>query len=674
MSGKVFLNSAPPEGGSAYIFGEKSQKSQITIHRSGDLSGSATVYYSTVDGTAVASADYAAAQGSVTFRKNQDRVSVPIKILNDIFAEGNETFSFDITSVSPGTELGIPRTATVMIQDDEAPGSAPFPPPPPTIQVRTEEVLSGLDRPMAFDWVPGQPSTMVFAEKSGYIKVFSPGTTTYTLLDLHSAVNDLQDRGLLDIELHPSFTSQPYLYAYYVVDPPETANYPGSDFRGQDGQGNRYVHLDRYTVKSDASTSRLSIDPTSKVTLLGGAGASLNDISGGGAIDSTVDGNLPPSGINPNGSNIQDYIAVDSVTHAAGGMEFGPDGQLYVTVGDGTSYNWADPRTFRVQDIDNLSGKVLRIDPLTGDGLSSNPFYNGSPDSNQSKVYQLGVRNAFRLGFDGDGDLFVGDVGWNDWEEINTGPAGANFGWPFYEGGRGGASQMTSAYRNFPEAQAFYAAGTPVVAPYQAFGHPAVQAIVYGDVYTGSLYPSWLQNQAFFSNLTTGEVFAIPTAGGTTETKLMKYAGTIVFMDQGPDGQMYFADISNGIIGRWQLSTPNLDLRLDRDKDRAGSMDLNGSQVSGDIYVFLQGDSTGVQQVQFLVDGRPVNTDLSAPWDLVGGTAKQARPFDTKTLENGVHSISAIIDFSDGRSATVTDSFTIANGTTSAALAPDHIL
>ena len=118
-----------------------------------------------------------------------------------------------------------------------------------------------------------------------------------------------------------------------------------------------------------------------------------------------------------------------------------------------------DPRTVRVQDIDNLSGKILRIDPITGAGLPDNPFYNGDPGANRSKVYQLGLRNPFRIAVDeNSGQLYIGDVGWTRWEEINAGDPGANFGWPYYEGGSG-VSLQTNQYSNLPEAQVFYASG-----------------------------------------------------------------------------------------------------------------------------------------------------------------------------------------------------------------------
>ena len=83
---------------------------------------------------------------------------------------------------------------------------------------------------------------------------------------------------------------------------------------------------------------------------------------------------------------------------------------MYLSIGDGTSYNFADPRTVRVQDVNNLSGKVLRINPITGEGLASNPFFDGDVDSNQSKVFYYGLRNPYRFAFDPMTDLpVVGD-------------------------------------------------------------------------------------------------------------------------------------------------------------------------------------------------------------------------------------------------------------------------
>jgi len=119
------------------------------------------------------------------------------------------------------------------------------------------------------------------------------------------------------------------------------------------------------------------------------------------------------------------------------------------------------PARCACRNLDSLSGKILRVDPITGKGLSDNPFYNGDADSNRSKVYDYGLRNPFRFAFQpGTGTLFIGDVGWNTWEEINRG-RGQDFGWPYYEGGSG-VSLKTGGYQDLSEAQAFYNSGQAV--------------------------------------------------------------------------------------------------------------------------------------------------------------------------------------------------------------------
>ena len=165
--------------------------------------------------------------------------------------------------------------------------------------------------------------------------------------------------------------------------------------------------------------------------MLGGAGQTLQDVSGNGAVDSTSDFGQAESGYNAQtGKYVDDYIKVDSRSHAGGSLAFGPDGALYVSIGDGTSFNAADPRSASVQNINSLSGKILRIDPITGQGLPDNPFVEPGDDldANHSKVYQLGLRNPFSIGFAPDGRLFITNTGWNSWEEIESGHAGANSG------------------------------------------------------------------------------------------------------------------------------------------------------------------------------------------------------------------------------------------------------
>ncbi len=239
-----------------------------------------------------------------------------------------------------------------------------------------------------------------------------------------------------------------------------------------------------------------------------------------------------------------------------GSIEFGTDGALYVTIGDGTSYNRMDPRTVRVQDVDNLSGKVLRIDPLTGDGLTDNPFFNGDADANRSKVYQLGVRNSFRMAIDPlTGLVYTGDVGWSTWEEINVGGPGSNFGWPYFEGGDGQSLQQ-SVYSQLSEAQAFYASGAEVTAPLVALNHATtgINAIVMGDIYRGSAYPAEYYGDLFFNDLGQGIVrnVSLDAAGNVTSVDTFDTgANVVVMIQQGPDGLLYYVDLDDGEVGRW---------------------------------------------------------------------------------------------------------------------------
>ncbi|NNE00343.1 MAG: sugar dehydrogenase, partial [Pirellulaceae bacterium] len=267
----------------------------------------------------------------------------------------------------------------------------------------------------------------------------------------------------------------------------------------------------------------------------------------------------PPAGVNPDGTYIQDFINSDSTTHTVASLAFGVDGNLFVSIGDGASYNDVDPRAVRVQDIDSLSGKVLRIDPITGQGLSDNPFYDGDPDSNRSKVYQLGLRNPFRISVDqATGQLYVGDVGWTTWEEVNTGGPGTNFGWPYYEGGQGVSIQTAGGYANLSEAQVFYASGAEVTAGSVALNHATdgINAIVLGDVIRGGDLGQQYEGDVFFNDLGQGIVrnASIDANGVVTNVDVFATgAQYVVAMRQGPDGSLYFVDLLDGEIGKWQL-------------------------------------------------------------------------------------------------------------------------
>jgi glucose/arabinose dehydrogenase len=404
-------------------------------------------------------------------------------------------------------------------------------------------------------------------------------------IDISEQVNDVADRGLLGMAIDPLFgrnQNRDFVYLAFTYDPPEAAAYSG--LAGRDGQGNRPARLIRVTA--DPTTNFTTAIQGSEVVLLGKN--SLWQYTSNPGIDSTVNLTNLPSGI-ANGStvippitliedadpinlgrdysatdtnfdlnnNIRDYLAGDSDSHSIGQVQFAPDGSLYVTVGDGTSYNSVDWRSTRVQDVDSLSGKLLRINPLTGQGYADNPFSNGNLDSNRSKVWSLGVRNSFRFAFNPTtGTPYLGDVGWTAWEEINVATRGSNFGWPYFEG-----PNQNLGYSTLPQAQAFYSSGQ-AMGPLLTRNHNAnlnpdglaATALIMGEFYTGTSLPSIYNGALFYNDVGLGTVYAtILNPDGTVQsTQIVDNLPYIVRMKTGPDGYLYYASLYGNAIGRWK--------------------------------------------------------------------------------------------------------------------------
>jgi glucose/arabinose dehydrogenase len=549
----------------------------FTVLRTGDTSGAASVDFATSNGTATAGVDYTAASGKLNFAVGETQKIVTVPITNDPNPESNETFTLQLSNAVGAPLSGTNAIATATIIDDDL-GT-----------FTRESVIGGLNQPVAFDWSPdGQ--RMYVAQKNGVVRVAVNNVLqTAPFIDISSQVNDVSDRGLLGLAINPNFLSgQPYIYLLFTYDPPQTQGQGG--LAGSDKPGNRPARLIRVTA--DAATNYTTIVPNSEVILLGENSTwqytsrpdsdstdNFSTLPSGIANGSTI---KPPANLiedpDPanlgrdyssadtdftNNNNIRDYLAGDSQSHSIGSVQFGTDGSLYVTVGDGTSYNGTDWRATRVQDIDNLSGKLLRIDPITGQGLSDNPFYNGNSASNRSKVWSYGFRNPFRFAIQPTtGIPFIGDVGWNTWEEVNAAVKGGNYGWPYFEGGNGNSSQ-NGAYSGLPQAQAFYNSGQPVVPSTFARNHnPAsnadgkgATALIVGDFYTGNTYPSNYNGALFFNDVNLGAVYTLflnPDGKTVDSVKQFDNVPYIVAMQTGPDGNLYYANLVSGQIGRWK--------------------------------------------------------------------------------------------------------------------------
>jgi glucose/arabinose dehydrogenase len=225
--------------------------------------------------------------------------------------------------------------------------------------------------------------------------------------------------------------------------------------------------------------------------------------------------------------------------HNGGGLDFGPDGDLYIGSGDGGSEG--DPlRTG--QNLQTLLGKLLRINVDSGDPYSippDNPFLGGG---GLPEIWAYGLRNPWRFSFDRlTGDLLIGDVGQDAWEEVDFVPAGTpggmNFGWSYYEG--------THPYQDQPPASATF--NWPVV----EYSHSEGCAVTGGYVYRGADLPEW-QGIYFYGDYCSGTVWGlIQTSQGLWVSKALFQTGAqITTFGVDEAGELYLSDYRSGEILR----------------------------------------------------------------------------------------------------------------------------
>lgn len=185
--------------------------------------------------------------------------------------------------------------------------------------------------------------------------------------------------------------------------------------------------------------------------------------------------------------------------HNGGHMDFGPDGYLYISIGDGGSAN--DPLATG-QNPDDWLGSLLRIDVHAAEGYAipdNNPFVNGG---GAPEVWNYGLRNVWRFSFDrATGDLYIADVGQNEWEEVNFQPAdspgGENYGWNAYEGTHVFAQRVSAENAVMPFAEYNHSEGCSVTGGYVYRGEaiPSLQAVyLYSDYCTGTIWMAYRDN------------------------------------------------------------------------------------------------------------------------------------------------------------------------------------
>jgi glucose/arabinose dehydrogenase len=326
--------------------------------------------------------------------------------------------------------------------------------PPAGFAITT--IASGLNQPVAHAYSPD--GRLFIAEKSGRVLVQSavPGSPRTVFIDLRARINDYGERGLTGLALDPNFAVTGKVFLLYTREPNlQTLDSP------------------------DPATAEIAWVSTSVGDLNAANPASLTALA---------EGNV-----------------TDNCCHSIGALRFDAPGRLLASFGDGNSLNQ------RAQSIDWANGKIFRIDPVTGAGVSGNPYFDpAAPSSVRSRVLARGLRNPFRFFPDPvTGDVWVGDVGQETWEELDRIPAiitdpvvGANYGWPCYEGGAGISQIYPGALADpavldvcqsgtFNPAEGGTGTGaTPAVAAYGHANPDIGAAIVGGPVYRGLSYPA----------------------------------------------------------------------------------------------------------------------------------------------------------------------------------------
>ncbi len=227
-----------------------------------------------------------------------------------------------------------------------------------------------------------------------------------------------------------------------------------------------------------------------------------------------------------------DNISAVGGNHNGGALAFGADGKLYVGVGDaGTQAN--------SQTLANLSGKVLRINS-NGTIPTDNPFFN-TPNARQ-EIYALGLRNPFTLAVQpGTGRLFINDVGGAQFEEVNEGVAGANYGWPTTEG-----DFNQGSFPTFTRPVYAYARGSGSSIAGGAFYNPAAAS-----------FPAAYVGDYFFGDFVRSQIYVRDSATGAVTTFANPAAGAgVVDLDVLPDGRLLYLSINSGTI--YQITRLNL--------------------------------------------------------------------------------------------------------------------
>jgi glucose/arabinose dehydrogenase len=392
-------------------------------------------------------------------------------------------------TIVPSTPTPAPSETVTLLPTATLPQPTDTPAPTATSLYRTgfpdptgyawSPVVAGLDLPVDIQNAGDSSGRLFVVEKHGRIRIIQNGQLLPTpFLDIHNEVgSQANEQGLLGLAFHPGYATSGLFFVNYT-----------------DVNGNTVIA--RFHVS--ANDPNLA-DPSSEVDLI--------------------------------------HVDQPYVNHNGGGLAFGPDGYLYIGLGDGGSAG--DPHR-NGQNLQTMLGKLLRIDVDHGNPYaipSDNPYATGG---GLPEIWAYGLRNPWRFSFDRQtGGLYIADVGQDRWEEVDYVPAGTSggldFGWSFYEG--------THPYHEQPPANVTF------IMPVTEYSHDYGCAVTGGYVYRGASLPEW-QGVYLYGDYCSGTIWGlIQTGENTWQTKPL-FSGVAQITTFGVDeaGEIYLTDYQSGIL------------------------------------------------------------------------------------------------------------------------------
>ncbi|GAA3607846.1 LamG-like jellyroll fold domain-containing protein [Microlunatus ginsengisoli] len=484
--------------------------------------------------------------------------------------------------------------------------------------------FTGLIEPVGVEFA--DTGQVFVAERRGVIKVFDnlDDSSSRTVADLRLRVFNGGDRGLLGMALDPQYPTRPYLWVLYAKD----AEVGGT------------------------------------VPKYGNATSDYDSCPDGGANDCRVSGELSRLTLNPADGTWTNQESVllsgwcqQYGSHSIGTVTFGTDGYLYVSAGDGASYNNTDVGTIGSERCDDpspyggalrsqsvrrpagtaavLNGAVLRLVPDTGAPAPGNPFAS-DPDPIRQRIIAYGMRNPFRIApRPNTNQMWVADVGWNAWEEINridVDGVAKNFGWPCYEGD---ARQSGYDSANTPLCESLYTAGPAAVsAPLFTYNHgstvggsacptggSAVSAIEFPV--NATAYPAAYRGGVFFGDYSRRCIWYANLTGSTIDTGSITTFDATAWpaeLETGPNGDVYVVDIVANAIKR---------IRYNAGGNTPPIAIARADKTNGPIPLTVQFDGSGSSDPD-------AGSSISFAWDLDGDGA-----FDDSTAVSPTWTYSA---------------------------------